>query len=44
MTEFYTNWLEEKMTKHQALHQAQLTLRKKYPEPYYWAAWVLYGE
>lgn len=44
MTEFYTNWLEKKMTKHQALQQAQLTLRKKYPEPYYWAAWVLYGE
>lgn len=44
MTEFYTNWLVNKMTKHQALQQAQLTLRKKYPEPYYWAAWVLYGE
>ena len=44
MVEFYTNWLEMKMTKHKALQQAQLTLSKKYPEPYYWAAWVLYGE
>jgi CHAT domain-containing protein/ABC-type Fe3+-citrate transport system substrate-binding protein len=44
MVEFYTNWLEKKMTKHKALQQAQLTLSKKYPEPYYWAAWVLYGE
>lgn len=44
MVEFYTNWLEKKMTKHKALQQAQLTLSKKYPQPYYWAAWVLYGE
>lgn len=44
MVEFYTNWLEKKMTKHKALQQAQLILSKKYPEPYYWAAWVLYGE
>ena len=44
MVEFYTNWLEKKMTKHMALQQAQMTLSKKYPEPYYWAAWVLYGE
>lgn len=44
MVEFYTNWLEKKMSKHKALQQAQLTLSKKYPDPYYWAAWVLYGE
>jgi CHAT domain-containing protein len=44
MVEFYTNWLEKKMTKHKALQQAQLTLSKKYPKPNYWAAWVLYGE
>lgn len=44
IVEFYTNWLEKGMTKHKALQQAQLTLSKKYPEPYYWAAWVLYGE
>ena len=44
MVEFYTNWLEKKMTKHKALQQAQLTLSKKYPDPYSWAAWVLYGE
>lgn len=44
MTEFYTNWLEKGMTKHKALQQAQLTLSKKYPNPYNWAAWVLYGE
>lgn len=44
MTEFYTNWLEKKMTKHKALQQAQHVLSKKYNESYYWAAWVLYGE
>jgi CHAT domain-containing protein len=44
MVEFYTNWLEKKMTKHKALQQAQLTLSKKYPNPKDWAAWVLYGE
>ena len=44
MVEFYSNWLNKKMTKHNALQQAQMTIRKRYPEPYYWAAWVLFGE
>jgi CHAT domain-containing protein len=37
---FYSNWLEKKMTKHEAFSQAQKEMRKKYP-PYYWAAFVM---
>jgi len=37
---FYANWLEKKMTKHDAFYNAQKEMRKKYP-PYYWAAFVM---
>jgi CHAT domain-containing protein len=37
---FYTNWLEKKMTKHDAFTNAQKEMRKKYA-PYYWAAFVM---
>lgn len=43
MTAFYQNWLEGK-TKREAFRIAQLTLRTKFPEPYYWGAFVLIGE
>ncbi len=36
---FYKNWLDG-MTKHEALHNAQNEMRRKYP-PYYWAAFVM---
>ncbi len=37
---FYSNWIEKKMTKHEAFSQAQREMRKKYL-PYYWAAFVM---
>ena len=48
MTLFYRKWLEGK-EKHEALHEAQLELRKEVKSywgddrPYYWAAFVLVG-
>ena len=43
MTMFYENWLGGK-TPREAFRMAQLSLRTKYPEPYYWGAFVLVGE
>ena len=40
MTSFYSNWLNG-MTKNQAFEQAQKELRQTYPEPYYWAGFVM---
>jgi len=42
MENFYTNWLGG-MSKADALRQAQITVRKDYPNPYYWAGFVLNG-
>ncbi len=49
MKNFYKHWLDDGMTKHDALWQAKLDLRndKNHPEwakPYYWGAFVLIGE
>lgn len=41
MTLFYTNWIKNNMSKEEALHQAKLEMKKLYPEPYYWAGFVL---
>jgi CHAT domain-containing protein len=41
MTLFYTNWIKNNMTKEEALHQAKLAMKKLYPQPYYWAGFVL---
>lgn len=41
MTTFYLNWLEVKMSIPQAFSEAQASIRKKYPEPFYWAGFVL---
>ncbi len=43
MERFYIH-LREGMGKAQALRQAQVELRAKYPHPYYWAAFVLTGD
>jgi CHAT domain-containing protein/tetratricopeptide (TPR) repeat protein len=43
MTEFYTHLLKG-MGKAEALQAAQRMTRKKFPHPYYWAAFVLTGE
>ncbi len=41
MVHFYTNL--SKMSKDEALRQAQLKTKNKYPHPYYWAAFLLTG-
>lgn len=41
MTEFYANL--KKGDKREALRQAQLTTKKQYPHPFYWAAFQLTG-
>ena len=41
MVNFYTNL--SKMSKDEALRQAQLKVKKQYPHPYYWAAFLLTG-
>ncbi|MDM8526699.1 tetratricopeptide repeat protein [Anaerolineales bacterium HSG24] len=43
MTEFYSN-LRNGLGKAESLRQAQLTMREAYPNPYYWAAFVLAGD
>jgi len=40
MTAFYRNWLSGK-SKQAAFKEAQDTVRNKYPDPYFWAAFVL---
>lgn len=46
MTEFYSNWIGKKMTKHDALEAAKTSVRtdKEHPQwqdPMYWAAFIL---
>jgi len=45
MTEFYKNWIGERMTKHDALEAAKQTVRshkeKGWNDPKYWAAFIL---
>lgn len=43
MNNFYANWLKG-MDKHVAFMLAQQDLRKKYPEPFYWGAFIMIGE
>lgn len=40
MTEFYRGWMSG-MSKYVALRQAQAIVREKYPDPKYWAAFIL---
>ncbi|MBL6448724.1 CHAT domain-containing protein [Fulvivirga sp. 29W222] len=42
MTKFYSNWLKTG-NKHQAFKAAQVELKGKYKEPYYWGAFILIG-
>ncbi len=44
MVSFYENWLQKKQDKRTAFRNAQLSLREKYPEPFFWSAFVLVGE
>lgn len=43
MTEFYSNWIGKKMTKHDALEMAKRTVRETagWEDPKYWAAFIL---
>jgi len=41
MTLFYTNMIKNQMSKENALRQAKLEIKKMYPQPYYWAGFVL---
>jgi MYXO-CTERM domain-containing protein len=43
MEHFYTH-LQEGMTKAESLRQAQMDVREEYPNPYYWAGYVLSGD
>lgn len=43
MTEFYANWIDRKMSKHDALESAKITVRETpgWEDPKYWAAFIL---
>lgn len=43
MVAFYDNWLNG-MDKQDAFRRAQLDIKRKYPQPFYWAGFVLMGE
>lgn len=40
MKEFYNKWLQGKSI-HQSLKESIMDVRKNYPQPYYWAAFIL---
>lgn len=44
MTEFYRQWKQQGMSKAEALQAAQNLVREQYPNPYFWAAFVLSGD
>ncbi len=41
MTEFYRNWITNHQSKRTAFRNAQQTVRMQYPEPVYWAGFVM---
>ena len=44
MSRFYEIWLNEKTSIREAFNKTQLEIKAKYPEPYYWGAFILVGE
>ena len=44
MTTFYSNWLNDMSTIRAAFNKTQLEIKAKYPQPYYWGAFILVGE
>lgn len=46
MTEFYKDWLTNYSlnNKRASLRKAQLSIKQKYPHPYYWGAFVMLGK
>jgi CHAT domain-containing protein len=43
MSRFYEIWLIDKTTIRDAFNRTQLEIKSKYPEPYYWGAFILIG-
>ncbi|MDC0302284.1 CHAT domain-containing protein, partial [bacterium] len=43
MTTFYTYWLEDKMSIREAFKSTRSFIKSKYPQPYYWGAFILVG-
>ena len=43
MTDFYSIWLSGK-TIREAFNETQLKIKEKYPQPYYWGAFILVGK
>ena len=41
MTEFYKNWITKRQSKREAFRNAQNTVRSQYPEPVYWAGFIM---
>ena len=44
MTRFYQLWLNDNTAIREAFHKTQLEIKAKYPQPYYWGAFILVGE
>ena len=44
MTRFYEIWLNEKTSIREAFNRTQLEIKAKYPQPFYWGAFILVGE
>ncbi|NJO02253.1 MAG: CHAT domain-containing protein [Bacteroidia bacterium] len=44
MTLFYENWIGKKQSKRKAFINAQQKLRRQYPSPFFWGAFVMVGE
>ena len=44
MSRFYQLWLNDKTTIREAFNKTQLEIKAKYPQPYYWGAFILVGE
>jgi CHAT domain-containing protein len=44
MTRFYEIWLNGKSSIREAFNKTQLEIKAKYPQPYYWGAFILVGE
>ena len=43
MTTFYNYWLEGKMSIREAFKSTRSFIKSKYPQPYYWGAFILVG-
>jgi tetratricopeptide (TPR) repeat protein len=43
MTLFYEIWLNDKTSIREAFNRTQLEIKAKYPQPYYWGAFILVG-